>query len=47
MQGGEAVLLRTSSGTVQAWHWLFQFKTHKEEEILNIMCLHHFAGCAF
>lgn len=47
MQGGGAVLLRMSSGTVRAWHWLFQFKTHKEEEILNIMCLPHFAGCAF
>lgn len=45
-QGRGAALLSTSSVAVWAWHWLFHFKTHKEEEILNFMCLHHFAGCA-
>lgn len=46
MHSRGAVLLRMSSGAAWARHRLFQFKAHIEEEILNIMYLHHFAGCA-
>lgn len=35
-----------AADNVQACHWLLQFKTHKEKEILHSVCLHHLAGGA-